>query len=249
MQLIRNLYDHFYEKAHQAKVETICVGLRYTAVSTDEGGIGIAYTYGKDGGCCSMNGAYHNYEGESASELLSLIKGSEPLNRSIALALINAMNYHDACRLPEDSTDRGWMDSFGIGRDTRLAMVGFFHPLMKLFENRGALVEALDDFQGIGNRSDFYGKLGSWAEVLLLTSTSILNNSTEEILDRVAPGVKVLMLGPSTPMVAEAFRHLPVQILAGTVPVDKEAVLRAIRHGAGTPVIHRSSRKVTMTVS
>jgi uncharacterized protein (DUF4213/DUF364 family) len=83
-----------------------------------------------------------------------------------------------------------------------------------------------------------------WAEVLLLTSTSILNDSTEEVLSRLAPGVKVIMLGPSTPLVADAVRHLPVHILAGTVPVDKEAVMRAVRHGAGTPVIHRFSRKV-----
>jgi hypothetical protein len=33
-------------------------------------------------------------------------------------------------------------------------------------------------------------------------------------------------------------------MLAGTVPVDKEMTLKAIRHGMGTPVLHRYSRKV-----
>ncbi|NLI34121.1 MAG: hypothetical protein GX422_15265, partial [Deltaproteobacteria bacterium] len=94
-----------------------------------------------------------------------------------------------------------------------------------------------------------YGKLDGWAEVLLLTSTSILNNSTEEVLSRLTPGVKVVMLGPSTPMIVEAFGHLPVHILAGTVPVDKEGILKAVRHGAGTPVIHRFSRKVYAMVA
>jgi hypothetical protein len=50
-------------------------------------------------------------------------------------------------------------------------------------------------------------------------------------------------------MVAEAFLHLPVHALAGTVPVDKDSVLRAIRHGVGTPIIHRFSRKVYMPVT
>jgi uncharacterized protein len=45
-------------------------------------------------------------------------------------------------------------------------------------------------------------------------------------------------------MVADAFEHLPVHMLAGTVPVDKERTLKAIRHGMGTPVLHKHSRKV-----
>jgi hypothetical protein len=80
--------------------------------------------------------------------------------------------------------------------------------------------------------------------VLLLTSTSVLNNSTEEILDRAGENLKSIMLGPSTPMVADAFKHLPVHMLAGTVPLDKEKTLKTIRHGMGTPVLHKFSRKV-----
>ncbi len=229
MQLIRNLYDHFYEKAQQTKVACLSIGMSYTAVVTDDGGIGIAYTYSSDNPCCAMNRDYRDYEGERAVELLGKIKSPVPLHRSAGVALINALNYHDACRLPEDSTDRVWMDSFGIGSETRVAMVGFFRPLMRLFQDRGALVEVLDDFQGLGDQGSFYRKLEGWAEVLLLTSTSILNNSTEEVLRHLAPGAKVIMLGPTTPMVPEAFSHLPVDVLAGTVPVDREAVLKAVR--------------------
>jgi hypothetical protein len=44
-------------------------------------------------------------------------------------------------------------------------------------------------------------------------------------------------------MVAKVFEHLPVQMLAGTVPIEKDSILKAIRHGMGTPVLHRFSRK------
>jgi uncharacterized protein len=244
MLLTRNLYNHLYDKACHARVECLSIGLRYTAVTTSDGGIGIAYTYVQGGHGCSMGRDYRDFEGASAVELLACIQDPVPLHRSMGLALVNALNYHEARALPDDSSDRSWMDAFGIGRETRVAMVGFFRPLMKHFKDRGALVEVLDDSQGVGERGSFYKKLDGWAEVLLLTSTSILNDSTEEVLSRLAPGVKVIMLGPSTPLVADAVRHLPVHILAGTVPVDKEAVMRAVRHGAGTPVIHRFSRKV-----
>lgn len=249
MQLIQKLHDCFLEKAQGTRVVCLSIGLSYTAVITDDGGMGVAYTDAGDRHCSPTNRDYRDYEGEPAVELLARIKDSVPLHRSMGLALINALNYHEAAALPEDSSDRIWMDAFGIGRETRVAMVGFFRPLMKLFKDRGALVEVLDDHQGIGERGSFYGKLDGWAEILLLTSTSILNNSTEEVLSRLTPGVKVVMLGPSTPMIVEAFGHLPVHILAGTVPVDKEGILKAVRHGAGTPVIHRFSRKVYAMVA
>lgn len=249
MQLVHKLHDRFLNKARETKVSCVVIGLRYTAVTTDDGGIGIAYTYVNDRHCCSMNSEYRNYEGVQATELLSLIRSPLPLHRGMGLALINALNYHEAGCYPEDSTDRLWMDSFGIGSETRVATVGLFRPLMKNFTDRGALVEVLDDFQGVGEASSFYRKLERWAEVLVLTSTSILNDTTEEILGCLAPGVKVIMIGPSTPMVAEAFDHLPVHFLAGTVAVDKEGVLSAIRHGAGTPVIHRFSRKACLDLS
>jgi uncharacterized protein len=244
MQLNQALYDLFSEQARNIRVTLLSIGLRYTAVATDDGGTGIAYTDPGGSHCGSMKNDYRDFEGLEAVELLSCIKDTRPLFRSMALALVNALNHAYSLELPEDPTDAAWMDVLGIGQGTRLAMVGFFRPLMQKLADRGAQVEVLDHGQGIGDRAAFYKKLETWADALILTSTSILNSSTEEVLGRISPSVKVAMLGPSTPMTPEAFRYLPVRILAGTVVLDQNAVLKAIRHGAGTPVIHRFSRKV-----
>jgi uncharacterized protein (DUF4213/DUF364 family) len=213
-------------------------------VTTDDGGTGIAYTDPGGAHCGSMRNDYRDFEGMEAVELLSCIKDTRPLYRSMALALVNALNHAYSLGLPDDPRDTFWMDVLGIGQGTRLVMVGFFRPLMQKLADCGALVEVLDDGQGVGDRNAFYKKLETWADALILTSTSIVNNSTEEILGRISPDVKVAMLGPSTPLTPEAFRNLPVRLLAGTVVTDQTGVLKAIRQGAGTPVIHRCSRKV-----
>ena len=244
MDLFRNLHDCFLEKASIAKVVNITVGLRYTAVMTDDGGMGLSFTFQNNEHCCPKGSAYRDYEGQSAIELLENILSPSPLSRSIGLALINALNFSVADKLPEDDGDTLWMDAFDVKQGSHVAMVGFFKPLMQKFEKRGALVEVVDDSHGIGDKKDFYEKLGGWADVLLITATSILNGTTEEVLAHVSPDTAVIMLGPSTPMVMDAFSHLPVRVLAGTVPTDFEAVLKAVRHGEGTPVIHRFSRKV-----
>jgi len=243
MELNSRLYDLFADKARKTKVEILSLGLGYTAVTTSDGGMGLSYTYFDTKDSCSVIKNYRDYEDRSAVDLLERIESTNTIERSMALALINALNYEKAISLREDKNNNVMFDKFDIGSGTRVAMVGFFGPLIKIFKERNTALEIIDISRDIGHAEDFYGKLGDWAEVLFLTSTSILNNTTEEILYNVGKNVKTVMLGPSTPMVGEAFEQLPVHMLAGTVPLEKEKVLKAVRHGVGTPVIHKFSRK------
>jgi uncharacterized protein (DUF4213/DUF364 family) len=237
------LYRLFVAEARKVQVDSLCLGLGYTAVVTSDGGVGLAYTYFEDKKSCMVLNSSINYEGRAAVELLEKIKSNSPIERSMALALVNALNHQNALLLPEDENNEIMFEIFKITKGTKVAMVGYFGPLIKRFEQKGAALEVLDRSRELGRVEDFYKKLKNWADVLFLTSTSILNNSTEEILANAHARLKTIMLGPSTPMVKQAFEHLPVHMLAGTVPVEIENVLKAVRHGAGTPVLHRFSRK------
>jgi len=244
MDLNTKLYDLFINKARRVNVEILSIGLGYTAVTTSDGGIGLSYTYFGDKKSCMVLNKHRDYEGKSADQLLEKIKSDNTVERSMALALINALNYSESQSLPEDPDNKIMFDKFKIGRGRRIAMVGYFPPMVRIFEEMGVSLEILDSSRGLGKKEEFYSKLKNWAQVLLLTSTSVLNNSTEEILVHAGQNLKSVMLGPSTPMAADAFEHLPVHMLAGTVPLDKEKTLKAIRHGMGTPVLHKFSRKV-----
>jgi uncharacterized protein len=249
MKLNQTLYDLFVNAAERISVEILSLGLGYTAVTTSDGGIGLSYTYYTNKTACMVLNKPIDYEGRPAAELLAQIKSDNPLERSMALATINALNHGYALTLPEDQDNRIMFDKFDIGAGTKVAMVGFFGPLINIFNQKQAVLEIFDSSRGLGQKEDFYQKLGNWAEVLFLTSTSILNNTAEEILGRVGNDVKTVLLGPSTPMVAEVFAHLPVHMLAGTVPIDKAKILKAIRHGMGTPVLQKFSRKSYLTLA
>lgn len=244
MDMNTKLYDLFMNTARRVNVDILSLGLGYTAVTTSDGGIGLSYTYFGDKKSCMVLNKHIDYEGKSADQLLEKIKSDNTVERSMALALINALNYNDALNLPQDHDNKIMFDKYKIGQGHRVAMVGYFPPLVRNFEGIGISLEILDISRGLGQKEEFYNKLKNWAQVLLLTSTSVLNNSTEEILANVGENVKTIMLGPSTPMVPGAFEHLPVHMLAGTVPLDKKMTLKAIRHGMGTPVLHKCSRKV-----
>jgi uncharacterized protein (DUF4213/DUF364 family) len=243
MKLNTRLHDLFAAKAEEVNIQLLCLGLGFTAVTTSDGGIGLSYTYFDRKSACSLVRNDYDYEDRPAIELLAMINSADTIERSMALALINALNYEKSLSLPQDPNNEIVFEKFKVGQGTKVAMVGFFGPLVKILERKKAFLEIIDDFRGIGSKKLFYQKLSNWADVLFLTSTSLLNNTTEEILDHVSDNVKTVLLGPSTPMVAEAFKHLPVNILAGTVPVEKEQVLKAVRHGLGTRFIHKFSKK------
>jgi uncharacterized protein len=96
----------------------------------------------------------------------------------------------------------------------------------------------------MGDQALFRERLRDWADVLIMTSTALLGDTADDLLSAAGPRVRVALLGPTTPLAPEVFRGTGVEILAGMVPVDAEEVLRAVRHGAGTPELMRSSRKV-----
>ena len=246
--LNRRLHDAMAARAKQVDVDLICLGLGYTAVTTSDGGLGLAYTYfGTKTGCTLMD-RYENHEGRPAIDLLALIEDSAPLNRGKALALINAMNHDRLQHIPDDRSNQRLFDILRIGPGSRVAMVGLFKPLLNVLHGLGAAVEVIDEFQGIGEPAAFNRKLRTWADAALITSTAILNNTLEDILNRLPETVRAAILGPSTPLIPAVFSPWPtVRALAGTIALDVASVLAAVRHGLGTPFIHRHSRKATIT--
>ncbi len=249
MELNQKLFHHFAPKATGVRVEHLCIGLGYTAVVNSQGGVGLAGTMFNDTAKCTKVRGYVDFEGGAALDLLEHIKSSDPIHRAMALALINSLNHADALALDEDRQNRVLFSKLALGKGRKVAMVGYFRPIVVWLKELGANLEVFDLGRGLGDRDDFYFKLGNWAEALIMTSTSILNETTEEVLARAGKGLKTVLLGPSTPLVREPFTHLPVHMLAGMAVLDKDKVLKAVRHGTGTPVIQQYARKVYLTCS
>lgn len=243
MELYKKLYDAVAPAADRVKIDKIQIGISYTAVTTSEGGCGLSFTFLDGKRSCTTVKDPMDYEGEYAARALNLLFSNSIVERSAAIALVNALNYPKAAAM---DTDSGTLfRDLGIVPGGNISMVGYFGPVLRELEKIQVNVDILDRGRDIGEKDSFYGKLKEGnTDALILTSTSIINGTTEEILSNIHPSVPCAMLGPTTPMIPEGFNHLPVNILAGTVPLDFEGVFKAIRHGKGTPVIQKSCKKV-----
>jgi hypothetical protein len=244
MELNQKLLERMTPAAEGATVRQVIIGLSYTAVTLSNGDVGIAATGIAQAAGCDGRGDVEDYEGRPASDLLANITASDPMVRTMALALVNALNHTDALQLPEDDGNRMLLDRFAILSGARVAMVGYFPPLVRLLETHQVPLTIIDDARGLGDKAAFNRQLHDWADVLLITATSIINNTTETILSHAGPDLKTILLGPSTPMVPEAFDHLPIHMLAGAAIVDPERSLKTIRHGGGARALKPYGRKV-----
>ncbi len=136
MKLNNRFHNLFADKAERVNIELLSLGLGYTAVTTSDGGIGLSYTYFDRKSGCSLVGNYYDYEGKPATELLEKIKSADTIERSMALALINALKYEKTILLPEDRNNEILFEKLQVGHGTKAAMVGFFGPLVKILEKR-----------------------------------------------------------------------------------------------------------------
>jgi hypothetical protein len=249
MQLNQRLYDCMSGAAHGVSVAQVIIGIGYTAVSTSNGHVGIAATDISVANRYTGDRTVADFESRPAVDLLACILTDDPVQRSMALALINALNRPAALALAEDPANRIMFDRFGILAGAKVAMVGYFPPLVRFLEAQKIPLTVIDDGRGIGDKTDFYQKLQTWADVLLLTATSLLNNTTEAILAHAGSRLKTVMLGPSTPMLPDVFHGLPVHMLAGSAITDGPGTLKIIRHGGGARDLKPVLRKVYQVIN
>ncbi len=243
MEIYTRLRELLKEEAETVKTAHMYLGLGYSAVELEDGRLGLAYTYitGKKG--CSLFQDRRDFEAAPAAELLELLSSENLVERSAAVAAVNALNQSRAGTFEED---RGTLlEDLGVHSGDIVAMAGYFGPIAAKIEKLGAELRANDYGKEIGDTEDFLRFIESGeARGLILTSTSVINGSTEELLNRLHPQTPCAMIGPTTPMLPEAFSHLPIRFLGGLVPRDTQGVLKAVRTGRGTPTIMRFSRKV-----
>jgi hypothetical protein len=245
LQLVERLHAALKPRAEQTTVEQLVLGLGYTAVLLDDGGVGVAYTWRDASASCSHEHGWAGAEGAPASRLLDLLLAGGGLARSVGMAAANALNHAAAIQLPEDDGPAGSLiRQFGITRGTRVSMVGFFAPVVRDLRELGAELHIVDEARGMGDQDELGERLGEWAEVLILTSTALLGGTADRLLAATAPTTRAALLGPTTPMVPAVFEGTRVGLLGGMVPRDVEGLLRTVRHGGGTRDFSRFCRKV-----
>jgi uncharacterized protein len=248
MELDSKILAVFQDEASNAVIDKICIGLGYTAVTLKDGRCGLCCTLLDGHSHCSVNKDPMDYEDRIALPLLQKLVSGSALSRIMSIALVNALNYSAAAACSNDPGDL--LNDLSLKKGSKVAMVGHFDPVVKYLEREGVMVKSFDIGKHIGSSAEFYTWGRQEADALILTATSMITGTTEDVMEQFQ-GKKIpsVIMGPSTIMNSAIYSHLDVSVCAGTVPVDHEGILKAVRNGKGTPELHRYARKIRLLVS
>lgn len=236
------------DAAMRVRVADVRIGLGYTGVRLEDGGTGVAFTF-RDlaGGGCSVFQGIRPLATRPAADLLVLLESPDAIEAGVGLACANALVNRDHPAWLEGDI----LDHLHLGSGDDVAMVGHFGPLVEAIRERArslTVFERVERSSGPIRPREEAATAIPGCQVALITATSIINHTIDDLL-RAAEGCReVVLLGASTPLIAEAFSAGPVTMLAGVVVREPDEILRIVSEGGGMRQFGPHVRKVTVKV-
>lgn len=216
----------------------------FGAVELDSGAIGLSYVLLDDtlarlagGGEAGGAPAGTRLAGQDALALARRWRDGQGAERALGFAAVNALSRHVLDRdgrVPPDATDS--IAGLDPQPGEHIGMVGFFPPLVQPVTARGARLTVLELRADLaGAHPGFTVTLDRAAlracDKVLMTSTVLLNDTLDAVLDACRGARAVAMVGPGAGCLPEPLFARGVTALGGAWISDRAGFVAALRSG------------------
>ncbi|MEN4010513.1 MAG: DUF364 domain-containing protein [Chloroflexota bacterium] len=229
--------------AQPAPVHELIVGIHWTTVVSHRCGMAASLRGEGEYGSQRIRDVGRLHQ-KSAQELAGWVTSDNPLEASIGLAAINSL-------LPEVHAQFNGINAFDIlkqrGQGKMIVIVGHFPHVDKLRQSGIRMLVLEKKPRGDDLPAEAAPQVVPLADILAITSTTLINHTLEDLLTLRRPGSVVMLIGPSTPLTPLLFDY-GIDMLSGTRVVDEKAALLTIRQGAAFSQIG-GTRLVTLSRS
>ncbi len=235
--MLDDLINTISPKDEQIRLQRVVLGLGYFAVELENGNVGLAANITRPAPDCAVFASAGELQGSRVGDILALKAQKDLLSRGVCLATFNALTNIQGCGLPGDVFKRT-----SLHNGDRVVMIGNIKPVAMMLKNRNCNVTVYD------NRFDNDPRLSnqepmdsacSGADIVIITATSIINDTIRDIFTFSKNAREVIIMGPSTPMASSAFASTPATYLAGSQVIDAEKALNIVMEGGGTQTLYR----------
>lgn len=235
----QKIIDYLKQASEGLNAADVRIGLGYTSVRLDNGNIGIAWTARSNSESCTHETKAGTLAGRPAGELLEMLASKRnALARSIGLAAANAL----ASGFPRPgSVKKDVLDIINIKAADHVVMVGFFGPLVPKLHKAGCRLDILElQTDRPGTISPEQGKASLMScTIAIITATSIITGTFDELLADLGKPRSVVILGPSSFMCPHVYNKTPVTHIAGAWIRNASAVEKIVSEGGGTMILKK----------
>jgi uncharacterized protein (DUF4213/DUF364 family) len=247
-------------------VERAVIGLFFTGVKLTGGTAGTCATP-RDAIpgdlCCPVSAraaGYQGLAGRSAAELMHDALVPNGLRRAVGIATLNALAELAWRRRPHPAAElRPAYDAFDATefRDgDRVVLVGAFIPFLKELKRRRRPFLVLEQNPAALKQEEmpFYRPAGlapeivPGADVLLITGSTLLNDTLEDLLGLARPEARVTVVGPTVGMLPDAFMARGADVLGSVRITRPDDFLDLLGEAGSAPhFLGNSAEKIVLT--
>ncbi|HKM69326.1 MAG TPA: DUF364 domain-containing protein [Stellaceae bacterium] len=247
-------------------IERVVVGLFFTGVKLSNGTAGTSATPIKsipEAVCCPSSAMAMPFPGKlrgrRAADLAREALSGHGIRRTVGIATVNALA--DCCwqRRPNPDVElRHGVDAFDatdIRQGEKVVVVGAFVPFLKELKRRDQAFLVLEQDAATlkADELPFFRPAEQAAEILpdadvvLITGSTLVNNTLEHLLALTRPDARVTVVGPTVGMLPDAFLARGADVLGCVSITEPDAFLDLLAEGgSGYHFFGRSAQKLVL---
>ena len=248
-------------------IDRIVIGIFFTGVKLSDGSAGISFTPIKEipeAVCCPSSARAMPWPGRirgmPAEEFIRDLPHARPLVKAVGIAIVNALSESCRKRHEEDTYLREYgrdaLDTVPIPDDGYVVVVGALVPVFKRLKVRKTPFGILeldprtlkpDELPFLIPIDKTHNAIQR-ADMLIITGTTLLNNTLEPILAVARPGISIIVVGPTASMPPGAFFRRGVTLLGGDIVTHPDSLLDTIAEGgSGYHFFGKSAEKLNVS--
>lgn len=248
-------------------VERAVIGLFFTGVKLSTGHAGACATPIKtipEAVCCPSSAMAMPFpgklQGRPARELMREAFSGHGIRRAVGIATLNALAERCWEVRPHPLVElRRGVDAFDANEfrpGDQTIVVGAFVPFLKELKRRRQPYLVLEqdpatlkaDELPFFRPAEMAREIVPQADILLITGTTLLNDTLEDLLSWARPDARVTMVGPTVGLFPDAFLRRGADILGSVRITEPDAFLDLLAEGgSGYHFFGRSAEKVVLT--
>jgi uncharacterized protein (DUF4213/DUF364 family) len=230
--------------------DRVTIGIFFTGVKLSNGFGGICFTPIKEipeAVCCPSSAkampSSGKLKGRKVPTILKEMSQGNPLKKAIGIATMNALSsaYWECCPPYEYVIKRGFdaFDDLQLAEDAHVTVIGALVPILKALKKRGKPFSILEkDIRTLKEEElEFYVPLEKAdaairrADVLVITGTTLINDTLEGILKNAKKNANIMVVGPTASMLPDAFFSRGVSSIGGIIVNKPDELLDILAEG------------------